>query len=126
MSNPAELDHIEIPHQIAPYVRALGIEGAVRFFIAFGGAPAYVASNPETRSLMREVIGEEGIRALAREIDGRIARVPLAKKWIARIRFAQNCSILAIARELHVADKTVRGWLKEERAERAEQLGLPL
>ncbi|WP_205666074.1 hypothetical protein [Aquabacter cavernae] len=125
MTDATPLLDVEIPAQVAPYVRALGVDGAVRFLLAFGGAAAYVAGNPERVSTMRDVIGEDGIRALSQEIQGRIARVPTAKPWIAKVRFAQRRTIQEIARELHVADVSVRDWLAQERADRA-QLQLPI
>ncbi|MBS7539748.1 hypothetical protein [Ancylobacter lacus] len=117
--------NIDIPAQVEPYVRALGIDGAIAFLLAFGGGPTYIARRPEQNSAVRDVIGEDGIRALATQIQGRIARVPLAKPWIARVRFAQDVAIVQIARELHVSDETVRKWLVDERAERLRQLSLP-
>lgn len=118
-------DGVDVPAHLEPYVVALGLERAVTFFLAFGGSPAYVAKRPERRSAMRDVIGEDGIKALSRLMDGRIARVPMPRKWLARARFAQGRSIYEIARELHTTDKTIRRWLMPERDER-RQMSLPL
>ncbi|MDN5787120.1 helix-turn-helix domain-containing protein [Pseudorhodobacter sp.] len=45
-------------------------------------------------------------------------RVPLAKPWTVAMLSWQGHSTAEIARRLHVADKTVRGWLNRLKPER--------
>ena len=72
------------PAHIEPYVTALGAEATVRFLLAFGGAPFYVAANPKGASKAVDVIGLDGMQALARIRDRLPHRVPLAKPWVAK------------------------------------------
>jgi hypothetical protein len=104
-------DHV--PANLRPYVDALGEDLAIKFFLRFGGAPLYIAERPQLRSDLVACIGAEMVVALARSTGGgHISRVPIAKEWIANRLSAKRWSVLAIARELHVTDVTVRKWLK--------------
>lgn len=109
---------------VEPYVRALGEDEAIRFLLAFGGTPVSLSARPSPDNAVVAVVGVQGALALHEEFGLKIPRVPLAKPWIAKVWFARGRSILAIARDLHAADKTVRGWLVADRAgaiERAEE-----
>ncbi|PTW61410.1 hypothetical protein C8N35_102119 [Breoghania corrubedonensis] len=104
------------PAHIAPYVEALGHQRAAEFLLAFGGAAAYVAENPQERGKMTEAIGEDSVRALGAVLGfGRIDRVPVAGWWVAQVLYCRGASISQIARELRTSDKTVRKWLGEMR-----------
>lgn len=107
------------PAQLEPYVRVLGIEGAVAFFGAFGGAELVYSQNPR-RSRLTEVIGHDAARALAEE-DARRGlprRVPLGKPWVAQVLKSKGLSVAEIARRMHASDVTVRRWLKQPPASR--------
>lgn len=104
---------IPVPAHLASYVRVLGPELAVDFFLTFGGAPIYLASRPQARSQVAALVGEEKARALAEHIGAGHVRVPTAKPWIARRLRAEGSSVAAIARRLHVSDVTVRSYLRE-------------
>jgi hypothetical protein len=101
-----------VPANLRPYVDALGEELAIKFFLRFGGAPLYIAERPQLLSDLVGCIGVEMVVALARTVGpGHISRVPINRQWIAHRLKANGRSILAIARELHVTDVTVRKWL---------------
>lgn len=102
------------PAHIEPYVTALGAELAVRFFLAFGGAEFYVAKDPKGKALAVEVIGIEGLRALAAVADRLPARVPTAKPWIAKyLLTVDGLSRTDICRKLHATMPTVARWLDD-------------
>lgn len=100
------------PAHIQPYVEVLGVEGAIRFLLAFGGAEMYVPRTPKGRSRLAKMFGLEKARALAIAAEHLPRRVPTAKPWIAQVWAAQGRSVADSARTLHVTDVTVRGWLK--------------
>ncbi|MAM10133.1 MAG: hypothetical protein CML23_06655 [Rhizobiaceae bacterium] len=102
-----------IPANLEPYVEVLGEELAITFFLSFGGAPAYLSENPRSGSDLSQVIGPEKVKALAETLGvGQLYRVPINKAWIAQRLKARGWSVLAIARELHVSDVTVRSYLR--------------
>jgi hypothetical protein len=111
------------PANIEPYVRALGLERAVAFLLAFGGAPGYFSARPTAGSKIAEVIGADGVQALAETLGKGQWKIPTAKPWIAQVRDAQGVSIFAIARELHVVEDTARKWV--HRGRKAARDGAP-
>lgn len=98
--------------QLAPYIRAIGEEKTVQLVLACGGAPLYFAKNPTLRSRVTQIVGEDGVKALEREVGDRAGRVPLAKKWIATYLAAQGIGVQEIARRMHTTDVTVRNYLQ--------------
>lgn len=113
------MTHPRPPAHVEPYVRCLGVEMAIEFLLAFGGAPLYLAENPQGRNRLLPVIGEAGIVALHREFGSRIDRVPTAKVWVTRIWHEQGRPVIDIARALHTTDKTIRVYLQAGRADAA-------
>lgn len=107
------------PAHVAPYVAALGLDRAVAFLLAFGGAEIYLADRPQARSQVAAVVGADGAAALASRLGRGSLRIPTAKPWIAAVRRHQGRSVAEIARELHASDVAVRGWLKRQSAEGA-------
>ncbi|QND45219.1 hypothetical protein HB780_05545 (plasmid) [Rhizobium lusitanum] len=104
---------VKVPAHLQPYVHALGEDLAIRFFLRFGGAPLYLAGRPQDRSQLIEFMSAEHVAALAKALGpGHIFRVPINREWIANRLSAKGWKTLAIARELHVTDVTVRKWLK--------------
>jgi hypothetical protein len=104
---------METPANLLPYIEILGEDLAIRFFLKFGGAPVYVAGRPQADSELAECVGAEMVAALAKAFGpGQIYRVPINREWIAQRLRARQWSVLAIAREMHVTDVTVRRWLK--------------
>jgi len=101
------------PANLEPYVRILGVEDAVLFFMTFGGAEMYLAADPR-RSKLVEVLGVEKARALAQEDAqrGLPRRVPLGKPWVAAVLRSTGLPVAEIGRRMHTTDVTVRKYLK--------------
>ncbi|QIO60672.1 transposase family protein [Rhizobium leguminosarum] len=105
---------IETPENLKPYVEAIGEELTLKFIMRFGGSPVYLSVDPKDDSDVVEVLGTDGMKALAKSFGrGQIGRVPIAREWTVRKLKAQGLSVLAIARELRVADETVRRILND-------------
>ena len=100
------------PAHVAPYVEVLGVDGAVKYLLAFGGAELYVASNPKGRGRVEKLFGPDRAAALAAIADRLPRRVPTAKPWIAQVLRAQGLPVAEIARRLHASDVSVRAWLR--------------
>lgn len=99
--------------QVQLFVDALGIDGAIDFLLAFGGAELYLPQNPRPDSKLVEVVGIDAARRLGAMAQNVMVpdRIPTAKPWIARVLFAKGLPKAEIARKLHVADLTVRRWI---------------
>ena len=113
------------PANIAPYVQVLGVDGAVEFLLAFGGAELYLSPRAKDRSRVVKLMGRAKALELAGHADRLPARVPTAKPWLAARLKDRGLSIQDIARTLHASDVSVRGWMRGHR-ERAEARQLPL
>lgn len=98
--------------QVAPWFGVLGEDLIVPFLLGFGGAELRLARDPRGRSRLEALVGYERAKALAERDHLLPARVPLAKAWLAQVLFARGESVAEIARRLHVADITVRAWLR--------------
>lgn len=110
----------EPPAHLEPFVRVLGVEGAVRFFMTFGGAEMVYARAAQSSRLAQEM-GVDAARALGEE-DARRGlprRVPLGKPWCAQVMKARGLSVAEIARRMHASDFAVRRWLKNSPGPRA-------
>jgi hypothetical protein len=102
------------PAQIAPIVDALGVDDAVAFLLAFGGAELYIARSPGSRSRVVELLGRDKAEALAWAAENAPSwprRVPLAKQWLAHVLRAKGLPNAEIARRLRVSEETVRRHL---------------
>lgn len=102
------------PAHLDPYVKVLGIPGALRFLLTFGGSEVYLTSSPKRRARLVEMIGPEKAAELAELIARLKVRVPTAKPWIAQCMRTEGLSTAEIARRLHTADTSVRRWLASE------------
>ena len=109
-------DPLRPPAQAEPYVRVLGVEGAIEFLLQFGGTEIYLARSPQGRGRVEALVGRDRAAALAEADLPR--RVPLCKPWIAQIARAQGLppdwkplTVAEIARRMHASDVTVRKWL---------------
>ncbi|MEM7667731.1 MAG: helix-turn-helix domain-containing protein [Pseudomonadota bacterium] len=96
------------------YVDILGIDGAVKFLLEFGGAEMYFPANPKGNSELARVMGIEKARALCAASDRMKGRIPTGKPWLAKVMRAKGLSNAQIARKLHVIDNTVRRYLEGE------------
>ena len=102
------------PAHIAPYVDALGVETALRFFLHFGGAELRIPRNPKPGSELVTHFGMDVAHALSALAERVVLqpRVPMPKPWIARyLKTVDGCSVSAIARRLHASDVAVRRWI---------------
>lgn len=113
------------PANIAPYVQVLGVDGAVEFLLAFGGAELYLSPRAKDRSRVVRLVGRAMAMELAAHADRLPARVPTAKPWIAARLKDRGLSIQDIARTLHASDVAVRGWVRNDR-QRLDARQLPL
>lgn len=107
------MTHPRTPAQLQPFVDALGTDGAVTFFLTFGGAEFFIPVEPKGASKLVEVMGLDAARALSATAQHCILpkRIPTAKPWIALVWRARGLPKAEIARRLHVTDVTVRRWL---------------
>lgn len=101
------------PAHLAAYVDALGVDGAVAFFLRFGGAELYIPLKPGARSPVADLLGSDAAARLSAEVDRLPRRVPTAKPWIAQVWRTQGLPVAEIARRLHASDVSVRRWLDE-------------
>lgn len=101
------------PAQVEPYVRALGPDLAVQFLLTYGGAELTLSGRPGGRSGHERMLGHDAAKRLA-EHAGAVRRIPLAKRWLAKMLHWQSMSNAAIARRLRITDLTVRRYLKDD------------
>ena len=100
--------------QVEPYFEVLGPELTVDFLLQFGGAELVFSNDPKGRSTVEKLIGSDKAKALAESRNRSMQkRVPLAKRWLARMLDWQGHSTAHIARTLRATDVSVRGWLKD-------------
>ncbi len=108
-------DIIRAPAHIAKIVEALGQELAIRFLLEFGGGQLTISRQPTAKSHLVTIIGADGAAALAEIADHLPRRIPTAKPWIARVWASAGTPTDQIARQLHVSNVAVNGWLKDPR-----------
>jgi hypothetical protein len=107
------------PPHVQPYVDALGAERALDLLLVFGGSEVYLASRPTERSRVAQVIGTDGVTALAAISDALKSRIPTARPWCAACLHARGLPVAEIARRLSANDSSVRRWLKTFAAQSA-------
>lgn len=101
------------PAHLHPYIDVLGEDLAVTFLLRFGGGYLNLGGGRGTLvNPAASLIGAERLAALKEHFGGRAERVPTGKDWIACKMREDGLSVTEIARRLHAADVTVRGWLK--------------
>jgi hypothetical protein len=115
---------IRTPANVEPFVRVLGVDMALEFLLAFGGAELYLAKTPTGRSDLAKLVGREKAGELAEAAEFLPRRVPLAKRWIALTLKKQGLPHAQIARKMRVSDVTVRGYIQSGRV--SHQLEMPL
>lgn len=103
------------PAQAEPFVRVLGAERTVAFLRAFGGAEMRFYGRVAPHGRLARFLGGELAQELADQAGHLPPRIPLAQRWTARWLAWRGASVASIARQLHVTDKTVRGYLAERR-----------
>ncbi|WP_245164997.1 helix-turn-helix domain containing protein [Stappia sp. 28M-7] len=110
----------DVPANLAGYIDALGVDGAIQFFCEFGGSYIYLPEVPTGRSQTARAMGADAIASLARSLGPGYYKVPLAKRWVAQAMFARGDTLNEIARKVRADAATVRRWRLPE----AEQLDL--
>lgn len=108
------------PAHIEPYVRILGVEGAVDFLLVYGGGELYlpITRTAAARTEVAAHLGVDAVLALAAAQLPR--RVPTAKPWLAQVLRVQGLRVNEIARRLHASDTAVRRWLKRAPAPQSQ------
>jgi hypothetical protein len=96
--------------QVEPYVEVLGVDGAIEFLLAFGGAEISLSTAPTAQSKVLQLVGRKRAIKLA-QTGGLPRRVPTARQWLVAALYAKGLPKAEIARKLHVTDVTVRKWL---------------
>lgn len=104
---------LPVPAHVEPFVRVLGVDGAISFLLKFGGAELHLTTSPKGRSRLEAEYGAEVAIQIAEVASHLPRRVPLAKEWIAAVWSREGLSDAEIARRLHVTDVTVRAWRKK-------------
>ena len=102
------------PPNIAPYVEVLGVDGTVEFLLEFGGGYLFFTANNTLSSELVEYLGPEKAFELGNATGQIKGRIPIAKRWIAKVLKAKGLPTTRIARRLHTTDVTVRKYLKDE------------
>lgn len=102
-----------VPAQVEPYVDVLGIDLTIEFLLTFGGAVLSISRDPKGRGQLEALVGYAKAKELGERLHILQKRVPLAKRWTARVLHAKGCSISEIARRLHTTDVSVSGWLRQ-------------
>jgi hypothetical protein len=101
----------DIPANIEPFVSALGVEDAVRLFLAMGGSQIYLPQRSSPHSLTARTIGPDKVEKLAAALGCGYIKVPLARQWIAGVMQENGDSLAEIARTVRADVATVRRWL---------------
>jgi hypothetical protein len=113
------------PAHVQPYVDALGEDRALDVLLTFGGSEVYLASRPTERSRLAQLIGTDGVVALAAISDSLKSRIPTARPWCAAMLRTRGLPVAEIARRLSANDSTVRRWLKLADADARNRPGDP-
>lgn len=113
------------PAHVQPYVDALGADRALDLLLTFGGSEVYLASRPTERSRVVQLIGTDGVTALAAISATLKSRIPTARPWCAACLRARGWTVAEIARKLSANDSSVRRWLKAFDTEASSGSGDP-
>ncbi|UES58524.1 helix-turn-helix domain containing protein [Roseibium aggregatum] len=99
------------PAHVAPYVEALGVEGALALFLSMGGADVYLPKHSTPRSMTARTIGADKVDRLVSVLGYGYYKVPLAKQWCAQVMRVQGHSNAEIARVVRMDVAKVRQLL---------------
>lgn len=84
-----------LPPQLRNLVRLIGLPETVKLLRARGGRPTYIPANPGQAKLLKEVLCDASLTALAREYGNQTIDLPKADKVLKQIRdqyILQACS----------------------------------
>lgn len=114
---------VAMPDNIRVYADAIGEDATITFLLHFGGSEVFMSHGPVRSELVR-VLGQDAAQALAavHAERGLPARVPVARKWLARALFAKGLSKNEIARRIRVSVVMVRTYLAPEPDDRQSSL----
>jgi hypothetical protein len=99
--------------QVEAYVEVLGVDLAIDFILMFGGADLYLPNDPKGGSEAEKLLGYDKLKALAARPNMQ-RRVPLAKRWLAKMLHWKGYTNAHIARTLRVSTTSVQRFLKDE------------
>lgn len=114
---------LKVPAHLDKYVKILGTDLAVEFFLTFGGAGLYL---PKERSrddsALAKVVGKDLALALGKDL-GDAVKIPTAKPFIIQYLFAKGMTISDICRKMHLTEPAVRRHIPSaDRKERQLEL----
>jgi len=112
------------PPEISHFVAAIGEAATLLLIEAYAGTYLYVPATKRGIASLGRVIGAEAAAEVAKLLGNDRVRIPLAKRWRARLYRAAGMSKQAIALKLGCNDITVWKYLSAE--EKARQMKLPL
>lgn len=95
------------PADVETYVAILGVDLAIDFLLAFGGAEIYIPADPKSRSRLAAFVGKQKTAELARSDHLLPRRVPLATPWLAACLRVRGWPVAEIARRMRITDVTV-------------------
>jgi hypothetical protein len=111
-----------IPAKLLPYVQTLGVEDAIKFFLALGGSHIYLPGKARPGSRAATVLGAEKLEKLTEWFGIGYVKVPLGSRWIAEVMFADGTSTNRIAALVRSDVATVRRWINYTPGTPAKQL----
>lgn len=102
-----------VPANVEPLIDAIGIDGAARFMLAYGGANLRLPKSKKGPGFqaIADLIGEDAAGRLVDAFGIDISRVPISPSFLVRYHRGQGQSVQQIARLLHRSDKMVRDHL---------------
>ena len=84
------------------------------YLLHFGGTEIVFSATPKGRGAVKALVGYHHAKALAVHRRPRLRRrLPLAKRWQAKMLNWQRQTTAGIARTLRISDVSVRRWLTD-------------
>ncbi|MGO1078321.1 hypothetical protein [Inquilinus sp. CA228] len=102
------------PPQVEPYIEIIGHDAALDLVKAFGGVRVYVPKDPPADSPVVKAIGMAAAVRLAAALGGESPRIPVARAWLVQHYASLQWPVPRIARELRIADFSVRRILERQ------------
>jgi hypothetical protein len=99
--------------QVEAYVEVLGVDLAIDFLLKFGGAELYLPNDPKGGSEAERFLGYDMLKALGARSNMQ-RRIPLAKRWLAKVLHWKGYTKANIARTLRTTTGSVSRYLKDE------------
>lgn len=95
--------------RVAPYIQALGEDGALDFLLEYGGQTIHIPMREGSQ--LGRGIGEEKVAALRTALGQGALSVPTSRRWLAGRLDAKGLSRNDIAKRLRVTRESVRLYL---------------